>query len=275
MKAEALGSFYENYASLPDDIAESNPLPEHAENMRSVLRFDHPDYPEFIRARDNVLDHTYRAVHIARLLSKTEPYQTNDPLPPFLLDGEPLIDWQLVEDIIWIHDIPEIKTGDTPAIVKDVVDPLNQELSAAQEFFEVGSPHDENYHNFIIAETWLENKQRVFIPTTEALIAKTLDFVEGSYTYFWACKKRVPNLEEDTVALEDLQKIWKYAQAQKRLYTDAVAHVNASLIGSDWLEGVVPEHAYGYTKDLITRLLEDNSQQIRSMFPDILQENRA
>jgi len=149
-------------------------LKEKVDQMESIIRFVDSRYPDGV-FNDNDKLHTQRLVAIADL-------ETIRGVDEFRLARE-----------LWVHDIPELITGDIVSPTKDLREKsgdttfIDEEDSAAQEIL---SPDDlKLYRDFVLSGNFLKGKtDDISGISAEGLIAFVIDKIDGNmyFHYFLA-----------------------------------------------------------------------------------------
>ena len=156
------------------DIREVTP-PEDLKTLidqtRKVKRFDDLKYHIEGMIVDNTKAHTIRCVYRAR----TIPYKS-----------------RILERMLWIHDIPEmVDVKDASAVERYANPGVARQVEAAEKRFAKSIFNKEDfylYKQFQTAENFIMDASRKCPEMQEALVAKTIDVVDGNliFVYFFA-----------------------------------------------------------------------------------------
>jgi 5'-deoxynucleotidase YfbR-like HD superfamily hydrolase len=156
--------------SPPDDIKDL------VFALKKIVRFNNPIYPKGIFL-DNDYEHSARCVDYLRL-----------PLIKGIRDGKS-------KRMLWIHDIPELITGDVLAMFKGLDGSANNndddgmdELVAAKKLLK--SSDFELFKEFYASENFLKSggNSKINI-SAEGLVANIIDKIDGNmYFHFYLTK---------------------------------------------------------------------------------------
>jgi len=148
-----------NYAPDPTDYLVTK---GYWQATTEVPRFQDPDYPEGM-ITDTLRNHLLRSIDLIRQMN----------LPTELL--------QRVERIILIHDLPEVATGDTPAVMKQElgIDRVQDETEAASVML-TDLVDIQLYEDFESARVFLKSGDSVQLPSAAALIARLTEQIESN-----------------------------------------------------------------------------------------------
>lgn len=228
------------------------------EKLENNIRFDDPVYPEFLRACDDAYSHTVRTIKLANNIF--DSIRTEEVSDYFFEVG---VQEEFRSDclnMLAVHDIPESLTsnGDIAVFSDRYGSDIDEELKVAQQ---MESVHAQAFFiAFLEAENFLERGSFDFDnpPPAPALVAKTIDLIEGNYTYFRKIKDyldQTPQISQDE--LMDVEaaivKGWEYMEKRRTNYMIQMLRLQ------DFAE-------YEFSRVLITLIFEEQEKHVTELF---------
>lgn len=219
------------------------PVVKFTKDMLQVPRFaddGHDTYPpEIFQGRDNVLIHTHRVVQIA-YNHRAQFMQAGLSVPDILL-------------MLWVHDVPEIITGDVGKLAQISQPSPEDEAAAAQEIFTDNEELLSRFKDFKDAELFFEENQAHMIPRPESIIAKAIDLYEGNHTFFRIIEEYLSDVDQPLDVTNLIIKGYNYMQQKLEQYTNSMK--------------VLPdEEPYVYATQFVRNLLTEHITQVQQVW---------